>query len=109
MRISDWSSYVCSSYLMNAPPPAAIAAHFATDDLIISDVADGKARIWSDFRLHADGFGRARKSVVWGRSVSVRVDLGGRRIIKKKKKRTHRSQIQISQTTQHIIYNCSDF
>ncbi|APL95114.1 hypothetical protein AI27_05415 [Sphingomonas sp. BHC-A] len=44
--------------VMNAPPPAAIAAHFATDDLIISDVADGKARIWSDFRLHADGFGR---------------------------------------------------
>src|SRR3546814_14239372 len=26
-----------------------------------------------------------RKSVVWGRRVSVRVDLGGRRIIKKKK------------------------
>ena len=40
------------------PPPAAIAAHFATDDLIISDVADGHARIWSDFRLHGDGFGR---------------------------------------------------
>ncbi|BAI98701.1 hypothetical protein Sj15T_37720 [Sphingobium sp. TA15] len=44
--------------VMNEPPPAAIAAHFATDDLIISDVADGQARIWSDFRLHADGFGR---------------------------------------------------
>src|SRR3546814_8149240 len=28
-----------------------------------------------------------RKSVVWGKSVSVRVDLGGRRIIKKKKKK----------------------
>src|SRR3546814_15909738 len=28
-----------------------------------------------------------RKSVVWGKSVSVRVDLGGRRIIKKKNKR----------------------
>src|SRR3546814_12456178 len=27
-----------------------------------------------------------RKSVVWGKSVSVRVDLGGRRIIKKNKK-----------------------
>src|SRR3546814_12676643 len=27
-----------------------------------------------------------RKSVVWGKSVSVRVDLGGRRILKKKKK-----------------------
>src|SRR3546814_19763882 len=29
-----------------------------------------------------------RKSVVWGKRVSVRVDLGGRRIIKKKKKQT---------------------
>src|SRR3546814_21101544 len=28
-----------------------------------------------------------RKSVVWGKSVLVRVDLGGRRIIKKKKKK----------------------
>src|SRR3546814_17837668 len=28
-----------------------------------------------------------RKSVVWGKSVSVRVDLGGRRIIKKKNKK----------------------
>src|SRR3546814_15793203 len=27
-----------------------------------------------------------RKSVVWGKSVSVRVDLGGRRILKKQKK-----------------------
>src|SRR3546814_19364884 len=31
--------------------------------------------------------GADRKSVVYGKSVSVRVDLGGRRIIKKKKKR----------------------
>src|SRR3546814_20996061 len=31
--------------------------------------------------------GTDRKSVVWGQSVSVRVDLGGRRIIKKKKKK----------------------
>src|SRR3546814_19438637 len=29
-----------------------------------------------------------RKSAVWGKSVSVSVDLGGRRIIKKKKKKT---------------------
>src|SRR3546814_19950559 len=29
-----------------------------------------------------------RKSVGWGQSVSLRVDLGGRRIIKKKKKKT---------------------
>src|SRR3546814_16180047 len=32
--------------------------------------------------------GQARKSVVWGQSVSVRVDLGGRRIIKKKNNTT---------------------
>src|SRR3546814_15332251 len=30
----------------------------------------------------------ARKSVVWGKSVSVRVDLGGRRNDKKKQKKT---------------------
>src|SRR3546814_13744003 len=32
--------------------------------------------------------GRDRKSVVWGKSVSVRVDLGGGGIIKKKIKKT---------------------
>src|SRR3546814_20267509 len=31
--------------------------------------------------------GQDRQSIVWGKSVSVRVDLGGRRIIKKTKKR----------------------
>src|SRR3546814_11334992 len=36
--------------------------------------------------LAADLHGRTdRKSVVWGTSVSVRVELGGRRIIKKKR------------------------
>ena len=45
--------------LVRTPPSdAMIASHFATDDLIISDVAQGRARIWSDFRLHANGFGR---------------------------------------------------
>src|SRR3546814_15715728 len=39
----------------------------------------------------ADSFEEARQSVVWGKSVSVRVELGGRFIIKKKKNReTHR-------------------
>src|SRR3546814_19984274 len=33
-----------------------------------------------------------RKSVVWGKSVSVRVDLGGRRIIKKKNKKTEKKR-----------------
>src|SRR3546814_13098572 len=37
-----------------------------------------------------------RKSVVEGKSVSVRVDLGGRRIIKKKKKRSPENRKHIS-------------
>src|SRR3546814_15151777 len=36
---------------------------------------------------------RDRKSVVSGKSVSVRVDLGGRRIIKKKKTKSHNRQL----------------
>lgn len=31
---------------------------FGNNELIICDVAEGRARIWSDFRLHEDGFGR---------------------------------------------------
>src|SRR3546814_16717087 len=41
--------------------------------------------------VHADeAAGLARKSVVWGKSGYVRVGLGGRRIIKKKKEYTHK-------------------
>src|SRR3546814_14289113 len=43
---------------------------------------------WSDEELalaRAGGAVAERKSVVWGRSVSVRVDFGGRRMIKKNK------------------------
>lgn len=42
----------------NEPDRATVVAHFSSDDLIISDVAQGRARIWSDFRLHDSGFGR---------------------------------------------------
>lgn len=34
------------------------SVHFNADDLIVSDVAARRARIWSDFRLHSDGFGQ---------------------------------------------------
>src|SRR3546814_19693061 len=37
-----------------------------------------------------------RRSVVWGKRVSVRVALGGRRIIKKKKTKTHSKQNRTS-------------
>src|SRR3546814_12370272 len=47
---------------------------------------DARADHWRAVRGRADGaFHRDRTSVVEGKSVSVRVDLGGGRIIKKKK------------------------
>lgn len=49
------------AYVEHDPPAAlfdALTHNFAEHDLIVCDVADGRARIWSDFRLHADGFGR---------------------------------------------------
>lgn len=42
------------------PIPVAedLATHFSVDDLIASAACGGKALIWSDFRIHGDGFGR---------------------------------------------------
>src|SRR3546814_11820828 len=99
MRISDWSSDVCSSDLiMQQPDGAAIAA--------AKDMLDGgslvilreERRPYMIVELVFPGGkgpvarhdqpidqSRDRKSVVSGKSVSVRVDPGGRRIIKKKK------------------------
>src|SRR3546814_14204848 len=107
MRISDWSSDVCSSDFPSAEglreqcgvevrseEPAlprhgeehAVARLFGRARLFLGRCAE---------RLHRQQHGGAgrlglevaqgdRKSVVSGKSVSVRVDLGGRRIIKKK-------------------------
>ena len=40
------------------PDEAELERHFAASDLVTCDVAAGKARIWSDFRLKPEGFGR---------------------------------------------------
>src|SRR3546814_18827022 len=119
MRISDWSSDVCSSDLPGLPsaPRRSTAASqwcwrtwtrsSATpsgqveggDDLVLQRAHLGRgagARAWdvdADFALvaarlaahHHHAVGQDRQSVVKGKSVSVRVDLGGSRIIKKKK------------------------
>src|SRR3546814_17561760 len=88
MRISDWSSDVCSSDLAIArwrekagirkgPLFRRVETHF-----------DGSVAAIGTERLHPNSITliyRDRKSVVSGKSVSVRVDLGGRRIIKKKR------------------------
>src|SRR3546814_19136442 len=72
MRISDWSSDVCSSDLGKT---------FAEDR---DRMPFGLFLAFAGVEV-LPRFGRDRKSVVLGKSESVRVDLGGRRIIKKKK------------------------
>src|SRR3546814_20806555 len=88
MRISDWSSDVCSSDLAGHWQPVGFrrrgpAACHAEIGLQAVDRADMHMR---RTRRQAGGRGErgARKSVVHGKSVAVRVDLGGSRIITKK-------------------------
>src|SRR3546814_17186788 len=101
MRISDWSSYVCSSDLVkDSDKPRILGAvrqladwgwqviatggtadYLAGEGIAVervNKVAEGRPHIVD--RIKAD-----RKSVVSGKSVSVRVDLGGRWIISKTK------------------------
>jgi uncharacterized membrane-anchored protein len=44
----------------SAGPPdmAYLSAYFEMDELVCADVSDGEARIWSNFKVHDDGFGR---------------------------------------------------
>src|SRR3546814_12842533 len=104
MRISDWSSDVCSSDLgirKGATPGASGVRGMDRH----RDVNERKERItalanlqsrtpipgsWAarssaTLRWAGTGSRRDRKSVVSGKSVSVRLDLGGRRILKKQK------------------------
>src|SRR3546814_13602343 len=102
MRISDWSSDVCSSDL-GATDAAAAALSAAgilarvkgkilwcltQSDLFAPALAlaglDPDRVIYVEARDETSLL-RDRKSVVSGKGVSVRVDLGGRRIIKKTK------------------------
>src|SRR3546814_7994480 len=88
MRISDWSSDVCSSDLVEGrrlqggedPRAGRIDARAGG----VALAQEGRQRLHLvALQVIADP---DRKSVVSGKSVSVRVDLGGRRIIKKKNK-----------------------
>src|SRR3546814_14879778 len=109
MRISDWSSDVCSSDLKEDRRPVGgeivggepIALHQHRIGRDGAHVRYEPAKMPGDLPVgrfvvldrgrNAACFAQAvnldhldRKSVVSGKSVSVRVDLGGRRIIKKK-------------------------
>src|SRR3546814_20418163 len=90
VRISDWSSDVCSSDLVQpGDRRAGQGPSGARDRCAGRD--HGPRRRRRRYPLSpaqpAQGSGGVgdRKSVVSGKSVSVRVDLGGRRILQKKK------------------------
>src|SRR3546814_18028862 len=110
MRISDWSSDVCSSDLLDAADeaveamvalcaaveiPQGLSSLGVTDEVIpyMAVEAAGIERLMRNNprKLSARDIEKIyradRKSVVKGRSVSVRVDLGGRSTIKKKIKK----------------------
>src|SRR3546814_16280329 len=96
MRISDWSS---RRVLFRSSGGARCAAPLVLSHLLLDHAADVPGRGRPDHRLdrpaghcRLDGRRRAdfldrgdRKSVVEGKGVSVRVDIGGLRIIKNKK------------------------
>src|SRR3546814_20117839 len=114
MRISDWSSYVCSSDLtevgiMESPdvaravverlglatdpefrPKPGLLAKLAGTEITPELAANPVEATAEELRKHLDVARSDRKSVVEGKSVSVRVTLGGRGDFKKKKrKKTH--------------------
>src|SRR3546814_18341787 len=103
MRISDWSSDVCSSDLAVVDGAIGIreAAGAVTSDAVRSGTRGALDR---DVHDVLDEVQKAdRKSVVWGKSVSVRVDLGGRRIIKKKKEIKQKdNEYKLIKTTRNL-------
>src|SRR3546814_17683169 len=106
MRISDWSSDVCSSDLLKQPIgvtaaitpwnfPAAMITRkvgpaLAAGCTMVVKPAQQTPLSALALALLAEEAGVppgvARKSVVEGKSVPVRVDIGGRRVFKKKQK-----------------------
>src|SRR3546814_19722202 len=86
MRISDWSSDVCSSDLPQRQRQQ-IAAPTA-DERPRNRLRGHHRRPREPFYHHLAAVRQDRKGVVEGKSVSVRVDIGGSRIIKKKTRKS---------------------
>src|SRR3546814_13974363 len=121
MLISDWSSDVCSSDLQmvvlsgfapfGAPAPrhAEVEDHMIVaigrDDAIFGAARQRRHRRAGQPLREIGGKGPAqvgaeggRKGGGWGRSVSGRVDVGGRRINKKKRQKKNRMYKQSNKT-----------
>src|SRR3546814_11066530 len=109
MRISDWSSDVCSSDLQKLVEKLKQRTGEKTSSLqalgrIERDSVKGRSarhterwdRLRDEQRADREKRKEDRKSVVWGKSVSVRVDLGGRRIIKKKNTKNQQKENRMS-------------
>src|SRR3546814_20241566 len=104
MGISDWSSDVCSSDLHRRRRAERAGRARPQERSTLRDLALGAcrrgaalgraalARILDRSRY---GVPADRKSVVSGKSVSVRVDLGGRRIITKNQKKRNNERPNI--------------
>src|SRR3546814_19543295 len=98
VRISDWSSDVCSSDLAAPAPPGRRAPAIPPDQRQrhgVPDAAPVRCPAWSSGRPYRHrrqsphrqdaAAARDRKRVVWGKRVSERIDLLGPRTFKNKK------------------------
>src|SRR3546814_14273450 len=118
MRISDWSSDVCSSYLSDeglsarthVSPSGRAGAYQCSPSCGWHACRGLSGRARADARGMGRGTARRsagsrpagdRKSVVSGKSVSVRVDLGGRRITKIKS--SHQNRIGLPKNLTLLI------
>src|SRR3546814_18936665 len=108
MRISDWSSDVCSSDLTRSPSSPAVPAASASAPQYSMQLLETTCHCWSrscqtsvqcPFASNGCSYIQplpryaelttptsARENGAWGKSGSVLVSTGGRRILKKKKK-----------------------
>src|SRR3546814_11834198 len=98
MRISDWSSDVCSSDLAERRQGEGQGEALASPTRRARPAPASFPGLRNTSRLTRPN-GPDRKSVVQGTSVSVRVDLGGLRIIKKKNTHYTPRSNQIFSTT----------
>src|SRR3546814_20970596 len=110
MRISDGSSDVCSSDLRDPGCGCcekwaqAVRAKLGRKVVMRDDASRSELQRKAGMPRTLASC-QDRKSVVYGKSVSVRVDLGGRRIIKKKKKKKTKKSTSDTNTMKVKTHN----